>query len=105
MIIRLSRLEALAKLPLMNNILSEIDTNTVLDLLVEQLGVERSQLTHEARLEEDLGADSLEKVEIAMALDEQFHISLPDEAIERVSTVGDLFGMLSEFVGGTQPKT
>jgi acyl carrier protein len=89
----------------MNNILSEIDTNAVLDILAEQLGVERTQLTREARLEEDLGADSLELVEIAMALDEQFHISLPDEAIERVSTVGDLLDVLSEFVGTPGPKT
>jgi len=93
------------RLVLMNNILSEIDTNAVLDILAEQLGVERTQLTREARLEEDLGADSLELVEIAMALDEQFHISLPDEAIERVSTVGDLLDVLSEFVGTPGPKT
>jgi len=89
----------------MNNVLSETDTNIVLDILTEQLGVERSQLTPEARLEEDLGADSLDKVEIAMALDEQFHISIPDEALEKISTVGDIFDVLSEFVGKPQPKT
>lgn len=89
----------------MNSILSEIETNIVLDILVEQLGAERSQLTREARLEEDLGADSLELVEIAVALDEQFDISLPDEAIDRVSTVGDLLDLLAEFVGASRPKT
>ena len=89
----------------MNSILSETDTNIVLDILVEQLGVEKSQLTREARLEEDLGADSLEKVEIAMALDEHFDISLPDEAIERVSTVGDLLDLLPEVIGPQRPKT
>jgi len=89
----------------MKNVLSETDTNIVLDILVEQLGVERSQLTPEARLEEDLGADSLELVEIAMALDEQFQISLPDEAVGRISTVGDIFDVLCEFVGKSQPKT
>jgi acyl carrier protein len=88
----------------MNNLLSEADTNIVLDILVEQLGVERSQLTLGARLEEDLGADSLEKVEIAMALDEHFNISIPDEALERISTVGDIFDVLSEFVGNSRPK-
>ena len=46
----------------MKDVLSETDTNIVLDILVEQLGVEKSQLTHDARLEEDLGADSLELV-------------------------------------------
>ena len=89
----------------MNSILSETDTNIVLDILIEQLGVEKSQLTPEARIEEDLGADSLEKVEIAMALDEHFHISIPDEALERISTVGDIFDVLSEFVGKSPPKT
>jgi acyl carrier protein len=89
----------------MNNVLSETDTNIVLDILTEQLGVERSQLTPEARLEEDLGADSLDIVEIAMALDEQFHISLPDETIERVSTVGQLLDVLAEFVGNSWPKS
>ena len=89
----------------MNNVLSETDTNIVLDILVEQLGVEKSQLTFEARLEGDLGADSLERVEIAMALDEHFHISIPDEALERISTVGDIFDVLSEFVGNSRPKT
>jgi acyl carrier protein len=89
----------------MNNVLSETDTNAVLDILIEQLGVEKSHLTPEARLEEDLGADSLEKVEIAMALDEHFQISIPDEALERISTVGDIFDVLSEFVGNSRPKT
>jgi acyl carrier protein len=89
----------------MNNVLSETDARIVLDILTEQLGVERSQLTPEARLEEDLGADSLELVEIAMALDEQFHISIPDEAIEKISTVGDIFEVLSEFVSKPQPNT
>jgi acyl carrier protein len=89
----------------MNNRLSETDNNIVLDILVEQLGVERPQLTPEARLQEDLGADSLELVEIAMALDEHFNISIPDEALERISTVGDIFDVLSEFVGNSQPKT
>jgi len=82
----------------MNNILSEKDTKAVLEILVEQLGVEESQLTPEARLEEDLGADSLEIVEIIMALEEQFQISIPDEASEKVSTVQDVFNAISDVV-------
>jgi acyl carrier protein len=89
----------------MNNFLSETDTNAVLDIIIEQLNVERAQLTPEARLEEDLGADSLDRVEIIMTVDERFDISVPDEAAERVSTVGDLFEVLSEFVRKSQPKT
>lgn len=83
----------------MNSILSEKDTRAVLEILVEQLGVEESQLTPEARLEEDLGADSLDRVEIMMTIDERFHISVPDEIAERVSTVQDVFDAISDLIG------
>jgi acyl carrier protein len=82
----------------MNNLLSETDTKAVLDILVEQLGVQEKQLTADARLEEDLGADSLDRVEIIMSVDERFDVSVPDEAAERVSTVGDLFETLAELL-------
>ena len=82
----------------MNNLLSETDTKALLDILVEQLGVQENQLTADARIEEDLGADSLDKVEIIMSVDERFNVSVPDELAERVSTVGDLFEVLSELL-------
>ncbi len=83
----------------MNTLLSEKDTKAVLDILVEQLCVQENQLTPDARLEEDLGADSLDKVEIIMAIEERFSISVPDELAEKVSTVGDLFETLAEMLG------
>ncbi|SPE54791.1 Acyl carrier protein (modular protein) [Verrucomicrobia bacterium] len=89
----------------MNNILSDQDTQAVLDILVEQLGVQEPQLTPDARLQEDLGADSLDIVEIIMTVDERFDISVPDEVAERVSTVGDLFDTLAQLLekrGGPQ---
>ena len=82
----------------MNNILSERDTKAVLDILVEQLGVQEAQLTPEARLEEDLGADSLTLVEITMALEDRFDLSIPDEESGKVLTVGDLFEVLGELL-------
>ena len=82
----------------MNNLLSENDTKAVLDILVEQLGVQETQLTEEARLREDLGSDSLDDVEIIMSVEERFSISVPDELAERVSTVGDLFELLGGFL-------
>ena len=82
----------------MNNILSERDTKAVLDILVEQLGVQEAQLTPEARLEEDLGADSLTLVEITMALEDRFDLSIPDEESGKVLTVGDLFEVLVELL-------
>ena len=83
----------------MNNILSDQDTKAVLDILVEQLGVQEAQLIPEARLQEDLGADSLTLVEITLALEERFHLSIPDEEWEKVSTVGDLFEVLADLLG------
>jgi len=88
----------------MNNLLSETDTKAVLDILVEQLGVQETQLTPDARLEEDLGADSLDIVEITMSVDERFNISVPDEVAEKVSTVGDLFEALADLLGKRQQR-
>jgi acyl carrier protein len=82
----------------MNNLLSEKHTKAVLDILVEHLGVPEAQLTPDARLQEDLGADSLEEVEIIMALEERFGLSIPEEMAERISTVGDLFEALEELL-------
>jgi acyl carrier protein len=78
--------------------LSEKDTKAVLAILVEQLGVRESQLTADARLQEDLGADSLDIVEIIMTVDERFGVSVPDEIAEKVSTVGDLLETLAELL-------
>jgi acyl carrier protein len=89
----------------MNNLLSETDTKAVLDILVEQLGVEKDQLTPEARLQEDLGADSLTIAEITLALEEQFNLPIPDEEWERVSTVQDVFEALAELVGKSSRRT
>ena len=82
----------------MNNILSDNDTTTVLDLLVKQLGVQRAQLTPDARIQEDLGADSLTVIEIAMAIEDRFNLSIPDEQWETVATVGDLFETLAKLL-------
>lgn len=83
----------------MNSILSEKDTKAVLGILVEELGVPEAQLTPDARLQEDLGADSLTLVEITMALEDRFNLSIPDEEWEKVSTVGDLFEALGDLLG------
>ena len=88
----------------MNNLLSEKETKAVLDILVEQLGVQETQLTPDARLEEDLGADSLDIVEITMSVDERFNISVPDEVAEKVSTVGDLFEALADLLGKREQR-
>jgi len=62
---------------------------TIRDRIVEQLNVEPEQVTPEASFEDDLGADSLDLVELIMALEEEFGISIPDEDAEKIKTVGD----------------
>ena len=62
----------------------------VKDIIVEQLGVKPDQVTPEAKFVEDLGADSLDIVELIMALEEEFGIEVPDEQAEKLLTVGDV---------------
>ncbi len=61
----------------------------VKEIIVEQLGVEASQVTDRAKFVEDLGADSLDTVELVMALEEEFSIEIPDEDAEKIVAVSD----------------
>ncbi|MBC7266376.1 MAG: acyl carrier protein [Coriobacteriia bacterium] len=61
----------------------------VKDVIVDQLNVDEDEVTLEASFIDDLGADSLDIVELVMALEEQFGISIPDEEAENIKTVGD----------------
>lgn len=89
----------------MNNILSDKDAQAVLDILVEQLGVQRAQPLPAAKIQEDLGADSLTVIEIAMAMEERFQLSIPDEQWETVSTVGDLFETVAKLLATPNPQS
>jgi acyl carrier protein len=68
----------------------------VKDIIVEQLGVKPDQVTPEAKLIEDLGADSLDAVELVMALEEEFGIEVPDEQAEKLQTVGDIIKYIED---------
>ncbi|MGA3162707.1 MAG: acyl carrier protein [Verrucomicrobiota bacterium] len=68
----------------------------VKDIIVEQLGVKPDQVTPEAKFIEDLGADSLDTVELIMALEEEFGIEVPDEQAEKLTTVGDVVKYIEE---------
>jgi acyl carrier protein len=61
----------------------------VKEIVVQQLGVSAEQVTPEAKFIEDLGADSLDQVELVMALEEEFGADIPDEEAEKLTTVGD----------------
>ncbi|MEK6597329.1 MAG: acyl carrier protein [Gemmatimonadota bacterium] len=71
----------------------------VKDIIVEELGVEREKLTPGASFMEDLGADSLDTVELVMAFEKEFDIDIPDEEAEKLRTVGDAMSYLHEKIG------
>ncbi len=66
----------------------------VRDIIVEQLGVNAEQVTREASFVEDLGADSLDQVELVMAFEEEFGAEIPDEDAEKLTTVGAVIDYL-----------
>jgi acyl carrier protein len=68
--------------------------NKVKDIIAEELGVEREKCTNEASFMEDLGADSLDTVELVMAFEKEFDIDIPDEEAEKLRTVGDALNYL-----------
>ena len=68
----------------------------VKDIVVEQLGVKPEQVTPQAKFIEDLGADSLDTVELVMAFEEEFGCEIPDDAAETILTVGDAVKFLEK---------
>ncbi|MGA1193174.1 MAG: acyl carrier protein [Kiritimatiellia bacterium] len=68
----------------------------VKEIIVEQLGVNAEQVTQEASFIEDLGADSLDTVELVMAFEEEFGAEIPDEDAEKLTTVGAVVSYLKE---------
>jgi acyl carrier protein len=68
----------------------------VKDIIVEQLGVKPEQVVPAAKFIEDLGADSLDTVELVMALEEEFGIEVPDEQAEKLQSVGDVIKYIEE---------
>lgn len=60
----------------------------VIDIVAEQLGVDKDKITQETSFVNDLGADSLDTVELVMELEEEFDINIPDDAAEKIQTVG-----------------
>lgn len=66
------------------------------DIIVEQLGVDPEKVKLEASFIDDLGADSLDIVELVMAMEEAFDLEIPDEEAEKLRTVGDVVGFLEK---------
>ena len=70
----------------------------VKEIIVDKLGVEDSEVTAEASFTNDLGADSLDTVELIMEFEKEFNVSIPDEAAEKISTVGEAVAYIEENV-------
>jgi len=68
----------------------------VKSIIAEQLGVKQEEVIPEASFIDDLGADSLDTVELVMALEEEFNIEIPDEDAEKITTVGDSIKYIEE---------
>ena len=68
----------------------------ITEIIVEQLGVKPEEVVPEASFVDDLGADSLDTVELVMALEEEFGIEIPDEDAEKIQTVGDAIKYIEE---------
>ena len=71
----------------------------VISIIVQQLGVDAEKVTAEASFVDDLGADSLDVVELVMAFEEEFGVEIPDEAAEKISTVKDAVEYLKQHMG------
>lgn len=67
------------------------------EIIIEQLGVEEEKVTLEASFTDDLGADSLDVVELVMALEEKFNVEISDEKADKISTVEDLVKYIKEL--------
>jgi len=69
-------------------------------IIIDQLGVDEAEVTPEAKFIDDLGADSLDTVELVMALEEEFGIEIPDEDAEKIATVRDAINYIQEHKKG-----
>ena len=76
--------------------MASFDESKVKEIIAKELEVDVKQLTPEAKFIEDLGADSLDTVELIMALEEEFGIEVPDEQAEKLLTVGDVVKYIEE---------
>lgn len=74
----------------------------VIEIVCENLGVNREQVTRQTSFQEDIGADSLDIVELVMELEEEFDITIPDEQAEKIKTVGEAIDYI-ERERGKQP--
>jgi acyl carrier protein len=76
--------------------MSKVDVSKVIDIVAEQLNVDKDEVTADASFVEDLGADSLDQVELVMRLEEEFGIEIPDEDAEKITRVKEAISYIEE---------
>lgn len=79
-----------------NSMSDKTNEARIKDIIVDQLGVNEDQVTVEAKLMEDLGADSLDAVELVMAIEEEFGIEVPDDEAEKLASMGDIIAYIEK---------
>lgn len=72
-------------------------TEKVIDLVAEQLGISKDTITTDSNILDDLGADSLDVIEMLMTLEEEYGITIPDEQISQVKTIGDVVALIEKL--------
>tara|TARA_Y100001970_G_C13496246_1_gene491385 strand:+ start:281 stop:517 length:237 start_codon:yes stop_codon:yes gene_type:complete len=72
--------------------------NKIKEIIIDKLGIEESEITDSASFTNDLGADSLDTVELIMEFEKEFNVSIPDEDAEKIATVGDAVSYLKDNV-------
>ena len=72
--------------------------NKIKEIIIDKLGIEESEITESANFTNDLGADSLDTVELIMEFEKEFNVSIPDEDAEKIGTVGDAISYLKDNV-------
>ena len=65
-------------------------------IIVDQLGVDEDEVTTEANIQDDLGADSLDVVDLIQTIEDEYDLSIPDEAVEEIKTVGDIVNYIEK---------
>ncbi len=71
----------------------------VIDIVAEQMGVDKSEITRETSFVNDLNADSLDTVELVMEFEDEFETSIPDEQAEKIQTIGQAIDFIKESIG------
>jgi len=77
--------------------MSEIEAK-VIEIIVDKLGVDKAEITNTASFTNDLGADSLDQVELIMEFEKEFNINIPDEKAEHITTVGEAITYIEENI-------